>query len=483
MFSLWAAVAVGQVMEFDGVDQFVANINGGWLNDAEGTFSAWVYSKDNSAYPRLISKTSSSANTIFNDLLFLRIEGDDNHMRFRAYDSAAVSLIDLESTATISENTWNNIAVTVSSAAGSKLFINGILSGTAAEHPWFSDVSSANKETIIAALRHDNDANPVAFLDGSLDDIRIYSTALTSNQVARLTLDTCEMYEPLIAYDQTTVTDSSGNGNDGSTVNDPTLELGARGIAGNIAMKFDGGYASLPQASRSWGGTNIWTLAFWFTSAKKDGTFQRIIGDWDYEGTAEKSLSVNIDTSNDIRLGLSFNGTTDHYYEIIRDSADWATDTWYHIAITSDGANIRALFDGVVTKTVAVSSAPFDPSHDWRIMANYSSSSYQYTYGSIDDIRIYSTALTSNQVFSLATAGTDPTNAPVASYTFTPPPSALHAAAETWDTGYGNTNLVGAWRGDRTGKGNGNSFTNLPDLSGNGNDGTAYNSPTIEAAR
>ena len=116
-------------------------------------------------------------------------------------------------------------------------------------------------------------------------------------------------------------------------------------------------------------------------------------------------------------------------------------------------------------------------------MANYSSSSYQYTYGSIDDIRIYSTALTSNQVFSLATAGTDPTNSMAAHYSFTPPPSALHAAAETWDTGYGNTNLAGAWRGDRTGKGNGNSFTNLPDLSGNGNDGTAYNSPTIEAAR
>jgi len=103
----------------------------------------------------------------------------------------------------------------------------------------------------------------------------------------------------------------------------------------------------------------------------------------------------------------------------------------------------------------------------WLTGAHRAGGDANYFNGSIDEVRIYSSALTSNQVFNLYN-GTDPTNALAAKYDFTPSP-----------TNY----LTAAWRGDRTGKGNGYAFTNIVDCTGNVNDGTAYNSPTIEAAR
>jgi len=96
--------------------------------------------------------------------------------------------------------------------------------------------------------------------------------------------------------------------------------------------------------------------------------------------------------------------------------------------------------------------------------------------GMFDDARIYSTALSSNQIARL-TLDTcemyDPT-------LWTN--STLHAIAETWDTGYGNTNLVMYARGDMTGFGNGQAITNTWQDT-KGNTFTPVNGPTLGAAR
>ena len=146
----------------------------------------------------------------------------------------------------------------------------------------------------------------------------------------------------------------------------------------------------------------------------------------------------------------------------------FAATTW-----DRDSNVVNYYINGALDRTVAFSSEPTGSA-----VTSLGGLTSSYTVdGYLDSIRIYSSILTSNQVARL-TLDTCEMYEPTLWTN-----AALHAAAETWDTGYGNTNLAGAWRGDRTGKGNGNSFTNLPDLSGNGNDGTAYNSPTIEAAR
>ena len=156
-----------------------------------------------------------------------------------------------------------------------------------------------------------------------------------------------------------------------------------------------------------------------------------------------------------------------------------ALDEWTHVAaVFHDVASTADFYingeydstDAVAgdSQTTAISAALGVDSRDL--------SGYEWE-GMFDDVRVYASALSSNEIARL-TLDTcemyDPTLCTNAT---------LHAAQTTWETGYGNTNLVGAWRGDRTGSANGETFSAVPDISDNGNDGTAYNSPTIEAAR
>lgn len=149
------------------------------------------------------------------------------------------------------------------------------------------------------------------------------------------------------------------------------------------------------------------------------------------------------------------------------------TSGWHHLVMTYAKPNVTAYLDGIKVGTQAdTATGP----HSGINIGSYNDGASSFFSGHLDDPRFYSTALSSNQIARL-TLDTcemyDPT-------LWTN--STLHAIAETWDTGY-STNMVGWWRGDRTGKGNGQAFTNIVDISGNNNDGTAVNSPTIEAAR
>ena len=246
-------------------------------------------------------------------------------------------------------------------------------------------------------------------------------------------------------------------------------------------MKWNGGsqYASMGDVLDL--GTQDATLAAWVKTT--DTGYSAIMGKAILTGSATpKGYGVSLDTDGSVYAELRNGGTL-----YTADSPDAINDgAWHHIAAVIDRSEtdgLRIFVDGELKNTTDISAAvseDFQCVHLFAVGArddNGLGSWLWYFDGSIDDPRVYSTALTSNRIARLVLDTCEMyrpdfwTNA------------TLHSYAETWDTGYGNTNLAGAWRGDHTGYGNGNSFTNVPDLSGNGNDGTAYNNPTIEAAR
>ena len=145
---------------------------------------------------------------------------------------------------------------------------------------------------------------------------------------------------------------------------------------------------------------------------------------------------------------------------------------WHHFAwvydATGGSENKRYYHNGTQYAHQAASAitAYTGTSTNLVIGRNADSTYPRHAEESLDDFRIYSTALSSNQIARLALDTCemyDPT-------LWTN--STLHAIAETWDTGYGNTNLVGAWRGDRTPYGNGEAIVEVKDKSPEGNHGT-----------
>ncbi len=98
-------------------------------------------------------------------------------------------------------------------------------------------------------------------------------------------------------------------------------------------------------------------------------------------------------------------GVTDDYY-----GADQAleSNSWSHIAVTYNGTNIIFYINGSLIKIYSASGIIDVISSSLGI--GYGSGDGRYFKGDIDDARIYSTALASNQVHSLYELGTDSDN-------------------------------------------------------------------------
>jgi len=471
---LTASLAVGQVMEFDGVDQRVdapgAVIAG--LDDC--TFSYWL--KSTATDGRVLSiKRAAAADSLLRTGI-----SAGGYLFFTLDDGSAVG----STYAGINDGVWHHIGATYDQST-IKLYVDGVLVDSDAQSG--IDFASLADGNLRLGCNYGASAS---FYEDSLDDLRIYDSVATSNEIARLTLDTCEMYDPLIAYDTDTVADYAGS-NDGTPQNDPTLVFGARDLAGNEAMEFDGVDQEITVAYDSSLDVEAadMTLSAWVKKAQ-DGQKQDII----FKGTRAAANSyyvVRLNANNTISFIVSSN-TDSNYDEYDTASTLLVSDGWTHLAATrvKSTRTMQFYFNGIEDGQGMLTggSSPTAAGSSGVILGNLDTGLNPFA-GQIDDTRIYSSALSSNQVSDLytyeltgGTSGSAPTNSMAAYYTFTPPPSDLHDYASTWDTSYGNTNLVMYARGDMTGVGNGNAVTSAWSDT-KGHTLTPYNSPTIEAAR
>lgn len=110
------------------------------------------------------------------------------------------------STSKLTDGVWNHIAVVINSGSGT-FYINGLAAGT------FSSASSLTGSYI----GQDGGSDP---LKAYVDDLRIYTSALTSNQIAQLAagvdITGTQLYYKFDEGSGTTATDSSGNSNTGT---------------------------------------------------------------------------------------------------------------------------------------------------------------------------------------------------------------------------------------------------------------------------
>jgi hypothetical protein len=244
------------------------------------------------------------------------------------------------------------------------------------------------------------------------------------------------------------------------------------GIADSASLSFGDGSSDDP-----------FTLTCWAYNEDYSGLPYGLQAILSKDGDVPREWQTYINSSGNIAFALYDNGGNQR----IERQGPFSVPlyTWYHAALTYDGSSSSSGLK-VYVNAVRVDNADDDAGsyvamHDGanpvKLGKGNTTADPIVFAGKMDDVRIYNTALSSNEIARLVLKTCemyDPTFWTNAT---------LHATAETWETGYGNTNLVGAWRGDRTGSANGETFSAIPDISDNGNDGTAYNSPTIEAAR
>jgi hypothetical protein len=193
------------------------------------------------------------------------------------------------------------------------------------------------------------------------------------------------------------VADVSGKGNAGTLVGGPIPTAGRIGGA----LQFDGRRSHVAVAhSASLSFTGPFTIAAWIkpVGASDPNMARAIVEKWD--GPTSDSMSGYL-------LRITTKG---HGHFMVRDGTKYSEvasvkpipiDVWTHLAATFDGTNVKLYVNGVLDRTMSSTVSPAASTAPLRIGMGGGGGAH-YFNGSIDDVRLYSRALSLEEIARLA---------------------------------------------------------------------------------
>ena len=258
----------------------------------------------------------------------------------------------------------------------------------------------------------------------------------------------------------TTVTDVSGQGDNGTMVNGPMPVPGVEGQA----LSFNGSnqYVSTGLAISN---TSTFTVSAWINaSAIQEATFYEMAG----------VVTAGTNNSAQVQLGLNYpsggsNGPEDLPYVGVKTTSGYlnayglnpiSVHKWYLLSATYDGAHLTLYLNGVQIAQTGLTGAVMSNSYGTYIGRDiYGNTTPRFFNGSIDDVRIYNRPLSAYEIEQLYNTGT----ASHQNVTVNPPNL--------------QNGLIVHWTFD----GPTISGTTVADVSGNANNGTMVNNPAPAA--
>jgi hypothetical protein len=423
----WTTGQFGSGYEFDSADtEIQSNIN--YSMPEQITVSGWFY-------PQTLGESSAGS------LFFIASDGDTFALKLRVQGNNMIRYLvnwtsGLVSGGTpddsVTLNQWQHIALTYDGSNPSnraKIYINGVSQSitdyevdpsgntVTTEYPW-----------VIGGV-----ADQSFTFDGYIDEVRVYSRALSGAEVRDLynwapgPVGHWKMDEGT----GTSTNDSSGNGNTGTFGDSPTWINGKYGKA----LEFDGeGSDDNINMGNDSTINNIWdgggTFEAWiYPRSDGEASGGRIAykgggSGWNFQASTDNGSAMNL---NFVQGFGGSNGNWTTTGELV------PLNTWSHVAVTYDSgsASNDPIFyiNGV---QYAFASSPVgtrDDDSSYILYTGNSSDGSRTFDGYIDDTRIYNYARTQGQIIEDMNAGHPAPGSPVGS-------SVLHLR---FDEGYGDT--------------------------------------------
>ena len=165
----------GQGVDFDGVDDYVDAGNDGSLNISDNDFSVEVMFKTTAVGTTgiLVSKVVAAATS--NPGFELRIRSSNNTLGFFVGDG--IDEINVVSSKVVTDGIWYH-AVCVKSGTTGSVYVDGIFVGSNTR----ATETTLNGENLKIGVYGNNTGD----FDGSIDNVRIYNTALTATEISDL---------------------------------------------------------------------------------------------------------------------------------------------------------------------------------------------------------------------------------------------------------------------------------------------------------
>lgn len=354
------------------------------------------------------------------------------HFIFGVYPNAVRTV---SSPGTYNDGQWHHVVATLSSG-GMVLYVDGKRvgrdTGTTSGQPYAGYWRIGGDNLGSWPSRPSSD-----FLNGSIDDVAVYPTALTSTQVQKHYVDAGytlnipqapadaygasiygagpDLYWRLDDASGPTAADASPNGSAGTysggvTYNVPSTVTGASGKGVTL-----NGSNGLIVSNTPVTNPTVYSEELWFKTATTSGG--KLIG----FGDAVSGNSSNYDrhvwmlNSGQLEFGV-WTGQTN----TITSPTSYNNGQWHHLVATQSGAGMKLYVDGTLVGTNPQTQAQGYTGR-WRVGGDntWGGASSNYFAGTVDEVAVYSAELTANQVAAHYSLGSGVNTAPTAAFTQT----------------------------------------------------------------
>lgn len=432
----------GYSLKFDGTDDYVncgagASLN---INGAAKTIEAWINTSNIEQNWQAIGGKQNDPSGAYS----LIIEGSTKKPAFWLATTSSAWSSKVIANTVLQQNQWYHIAATYD-GANARIYVNGKLENSTALNGNIVELS-----TVPLYIGRNNNV----YFNGMIDEFRVWNISRTEAEIKASMYKEIGTHANLKAYYKmsdgagNTLTDNSGNSNSGTLTNGPTWKASGCFAGSRQALDFDGTNENI---------TFGYNAALVLTSSVSLGawvklnstTTQDFVAGKIVHGGSNYGYGMYVNSGN---LGgeagqVTFiAGKNWSNWKSVRSNARLESGKWYHLVGTFDGRYLRIYVNGKIDNTYDIGSTYTmnDSGDNFKIAYNEILGD-NYFNGSIDEVRVWSNAISENQV-----------------------------RENMFKTLAGNeAGLVGYWRFDQ------NDGTTLYDITSNGTNGTLNN---MEAA-
>lgn len=384
------------------------------------TISLWYKSSSTTNSPDYLFTKYSTGSDIGYYLAF----NGSGILTFATTDS--INSDSVSSTSDIYDNLWHNVIIVKKNKIEMKMYVDGVLQST--------DSSITSGDFSTGTLLYVGSLNSLSNkFSGSIDEVRVYRRAFTSNEVTAIYnwAPGPVGYWKLDENNGTMANDSSGIGTTGSFGSGSSSPSWTSGKFGS-GLSFDGSsdYVSMGDAIILDGAGSA-TLSAWvkFNSLVADGAIIRKYA----AGQQSFVLGSYVNASDEVELAIT-DGSGNQLLTVTT-NADLGVNKWYYITGIWSGGNNGAIYVNGISQSVSnvIANAPstINNSSEYLMLgARYNAGSPSlFLNGSLDDAKIYNYARTSAQIIQDMNANHPAPGSPVGS-------AALYYR---FDEGYGRT--------------------------------------------
>ncbi|MCK4891113.1 MAG: LamG domain-containing protein, partial [Candidatus Pacebacteria bacterium] len=360
----------GGGMEFDGVDDYVNAGSGASLKPVNVTYELW-FNTNVSTGQWIINKYQELSEgwgirIASNVSIYDDINNDDT----TRYATA------------INTGQWYHVVATMNNLEN-KLYLDGVLIGS-------GESSTGNFASFSGTTYFGQRGNATNYFNGSIDSVRIYNRALSADEVryhynrgGPVGIWNFDEGSGLTAYD------STENNNDG-TLKSSGLEFdGVDDYVDCGDVSVTEGISALSVETWVKGDTWAYGAGIWSGIVVK-----RVPG-----GEGPFSLNVRASDASDAnKISFSVRNSSDAMQNANADSV-LDTTLFHHIVGTWDGTTVRLYIDNVLqADTGSISGVTDSTSQALYVGASRTFAPIEHFNGSIDEVRIYNTALSAEEI-------------------------------------------------------------------------------------